>query len=130
MGSPKAKVCLEDGSQVTVLLDTRTEINIMTKKLIEEANLTMRKRPKLELVSYTGHSWLFLRLCKNIEITLGELKTKHPIFVIEAGDHNLILGQLFLNSVKFSQKYKPDRMFNIITYLYMHQIVVFRILAF
>ena len=48
---------------------------------------------------------------------------------MEAGDHDLVLGQPFLNSVKFSQEYKPDKIFGTITHLHTHQTVVFRTLA-
>ena len=102
MGSPKAKVRLEDGSKVTALLDTGAEINVMTKELMEDANLAMRRGPKLELVSHTGHSRPFLGLCEDVEVAIGGLKTRHPIFVVEAGDHDLVLGQPFLNSMKFN----------------------------
>ena len=42
MGSPKAKVRLEDGFKVIALLDTGAEINVMTQKIIEDANLAMQ----------------------------------------------------------------------------------------
>lgn len=41
MGSPKAKVCLKDSSKVTALLDTSVEIYVMTRDLMEDANLAM-----------------------------------------------------------------------------------------
>lgn len=40
--------------------------------------------------------------------------------VIEFGDYDLILDQPFLNSMKFSQEYKPDRIFGTITYFYIY----------
>ena len=129
MGSPKAKVRLEDGSKVTVLLDTGADINVMTQEVIEDAGLAMQRGPKLELVSHSGHSRLFLGLCEDVEVVIGGLKTRHPIFVVETGDHDLVLGQPFLNSVKFSQEYKPDEIFGTITHPYTHQSAVFRILA-
>ena len=129
LGSPKAKICLEDDFKIIAPLDTGAEINIIIKKLMKEANLAMRKRPKLELVSHTGQSQLFLRFCEYVEIAIGRLKTKHPIFVIEAGDHDLVLGQLFLNFVKFNWEYKPDGIFSTITHPYMYQIAVFCTLA-
>ena len=129
MGSPKAKVRLEDGSKVTALLDTGAEINVMIKELMEDANLAMRRGPKLELVSHTGHSRPFLGLCEDVEVAIGGLKTRHPIFVVEIGDHDLVLGQPFLNSVKFSQEYKPDRIFGTITHPHTHQTAIFRTLA-
>ena len=128
MGSPKAIVCLKDGSKVTALLDTGAEINVMTRELMEDANLAMRQEPKLELVSHTGHSRPF-DLWEDVEVAIGGLKTKHPISVVEAGDHDLVLGQPFLNSMKFSQEYKPDRIFVTIMHPHTHQTAVFRTLA-
>ena len=102
MGSPKAKIRLKDGSKITAFLNTGVEINVMTRKVIEDTGLAMRRGPKLELVSYTSHSRSFFGLSADIEVAIGGLKTKHPIFVIEHGDYDLVLGQLFWNSVKFS----------------------------
>ena len=62
----------------------------------------MRKRLKLELVSHTSHSRSFLGFSEDVEVAIKKLKTRHPIFVLEAGDHDLVLGQSFLNFVKFS----------------------------
>ena len=111
---------MENGFKVTALLDTGSKINVIIRELTKEANLAMRKVLKLELVSHTGHSWLFPGLCEDIGVVIGGLKTRHPIFVIETGDYELILGQPFLNPVKFSQEYTPDRIFDTITHPYPH----------
>ena len=129
MGSPKAKVRLEDGCKIIALLDTGAEINIMTREVMEDAGLAIRRGPKRALVSYTGHSRLFLGFCEDVEVAIGRMKTRHPIFVVEYGDHDLVLGQPFLNSVKFSQDYKPDGIFGTITHLQTQQSAVFRTLA-
>ena len=42
MGSPKTKVYLKDGSKILALLDTGAEINVMTKKIIENVGLAMK----------------------------------------------------------------------------------------
>lgn len=125
----KAKIRLRDGSKLTALLNTDIEINVIIRELMEDTNLAMRQRPKLKLISYKGHSWLFLGLCKDIEIAIRRLKISYPIFVIETRNYDLVLGQLFLNSVKFCQEYKPDRIFGTITQSYIHQIAFFRTLA-
>lgn len=62
----------------------------MTKQLIEKTNLALKIEPKLELVLYTSHSWLFLRLYKDIKVVIEGPKVKHPIFVIKIRDHNLL----------------------------------------
>ena len=129
IGSPKARVRLEDGSKVTALLDTGAEINVMTREVMEDAGLAIRRGLKLELVSHIGYSRPFLGLCEDVEVAIGGLKTRHPIFVVEHGDHDLVLGQPFLNSVKFSQEYKPDGIFGTITLPQTQQSAVFRTLA-
>lgn len=129
MGSPKAKVHLEDSFKVIALLDTNVDINIMTRELMEDVNLAMRQGDKLELIPHTGHNQHFFCLCENIEIAIRGLKTRHPIFVIEVGDYDLVLSQLFLNSVKFSQEYKLDEVFGTVTHLHTYQMAVFRTMA-
>ena len=111
IGSPKAKVRLEDGSKVTAALDTGAEINVMTREVMEDAGLAIHRGPKLELVSHTCHCRFFFGFCEDVEVAIGGLKTRHLIFIVENENHNLVLGQPFLNSVKFSQKYKPDGIF-------------------
>lgn len=101
-------------------------MNIITIKIIEDVGLAIQYGPKLELVSHTSHSCLFLSFCNNVEIDKKRLKIRHLIFVIEQGDYNLILDQLFLNLVKFSLEYKPDGIFGTIIYLYTQQSAVFQ----
>ena len=79
MGSLKAKVRLENGFKATALLDISAEINVIIRELMEEANLAMKKRLKLELVPYTSHNRLYRGICENVEVDIRELKTRHPI---------------------------------------------------
>ena len=63
----------------------------------------MRQGPKLELVSYIDHSSSFFCFCEDVEVAIRELKTRHPIFLVEAEDHDFVLSQSFwtlLNSIK------------------------------
>lgn len=43
----------------------------------------MKKKHRLELVSYTDYNQLFLKLCKDVEIAIKELKIQHQIFILE-----------------------------------------------
>ena len=69
-------------------LDTCAEINVMTRKIMEDAGLAMQYGLKLELTSYINHSYFFLGPCENVKIAIRGLKIRHPIFVIEQRDHN------------------------------------------
>lgn len=88
----------------------------------------MREGPKLELVFHNGHSHFFLSFYEDVEVVIEGFKMRYPIFVIKASDHNIVLSQYFLNFIKFSQKYKLDRIFSIITHLYIDQIAIICIL--
>ena len=129
MRSPKAKVCLKDNFKITTLLDTRVEINVMTRKLIEEANLAMRKGCKLELILHTCYSRPFLEICEDVEVAIGGMKIRHPIFFVEAGNHDFVLGQSFFNSLIFNKKYKPNGIFSSIIHPNTYKIAVFCTLA-
>lgn len=74
----------------------------------------MRKKPKFELILHTGHSQSFLGLYKDNKIAIKGLKTRYSIFVVEARNYNLVLGQLFHNITKFNQDYKPNVIFSFI----------------
>ena len=129
IGSPKAKMRLEDGSKITASLDTGADIKIITREVIEDVGLTIWRGLKLEMICHTSHSALFLGSSEVVEVAIGVLKTRLPIFVVENGDHDLVLVQPFLNLVKFSQENKPDGTFSTITHPQTYQSAVFQFLA-
>ena len=57
------------------LLDTSTEINIITLALANAAGLAIRAGPKLVLVAYTGNTRGFVGVCKNVIIQVGRVET-------------------------------------------------------
>lgn len=67
----------------------------MTKKIIKDAGLIIWHNSKLELVFHTSHSHFFFNLWKDIEVAIRRLMIRHPVFVVELGDHNLILINFF-----------------------------------
>lgn len=116
MGSQRAKACLKDDFKVIIVLDIGVEINVMIEKAIEDTNLAMRQKLKLDLISYTSQSWSFLRLYKDMEIAIRKLKTRHQTFIVKAKYYNHVLDQPFLNFIKFSKEYKSDDIFDTIIY--------------
>lgn len=110
------------------LLNTGAEINGIPKKDMKDAKLAMRQRQKLKLILHTKYSQLLLRLCDDVDVVIGCLKTRYAIFVIEAEDHNLVLEQPFLNAIKFSQDYKQNGVSGSITYPWTQELTLFQIL--
>lgn len=80
----------------------------------------MKYYSKLELISYIGYNYLFLSFCKDVKMVIRKFKIKYLIFIIEIRDYDFVLKQSFLNLIKFSQKYKSDKIFSIIIHLYIY----------
>ncbi len=88
------------------LLDIGTEINLMRRAFMKKTGPAMRCGPRLKLISYTDHFRSFHWLFKDIDVAVGGLKTRYPIFVIENAEHDLVLAQRFLNNVKLLRNTK------------------------
>lgn len=92
---------------------------------MKDTSLVIKRGPKLEFVSHTHHSHLLLGFCKDVKFAIRELKTRNPMFVMEYMTYNWILGQHFLNSVKFTQEHRLDDILDTITHLQTQQFAVF-----
>ena len=55
MGCPRTLITMDGGIKLTGLPDCRTEVNVMTRKVMTAAGLAMQKGSRLELVTHTGH---------------------------------------------------------------------------
>lgn len=115
MGYPRTVVTMEGNTKITALLDCEAEVNVMTRKVMAATGPAMRKGPCLELVTHTGQHRLFLGVCENVAVNVGGLIIRTPVFIVESGDHSLVLGQPFLYKGRFSQYYLPDGMYGHLT---------------
>lgn len=101
MRLPKIKVCLKNDFKITIFLNIDIKINMIIRNLIKDANLAMRQESKLDLVLFTSYNYL-LGFCKNVKIAIKRIKIRYPIFVVKFKDYDFILGQNFLNFIKFN----------------------------
>lgn len=79
----------------------------------------------MELVTYTDHHRSFLGVCENVAVNVRELVIQISIFIVETGDHLLMLRQLFLYKGKFSQQYLKDGVYDHFTNFIKTHTVVF-----
>jgi|SRR6266487_2091508 len=100
--TPKLKVQVNNKTLVYTILNTKAEINVITSKIAKAARLAIYTNSRLTLVSHTSDKRQFDRICKDIEIDIGGIKTYKPIFVITSIDHRLILGQPYIFSSKLT----------------------------
>jgi hypothetical protein len=70
-----------------ILLDSRTEINVMTRRLMNIIDIVMRSDSRLKLISYIEHDMNFDEICDDVEVNIDELRTLHHIFVMSHANH-------------------------------------------
>ncbi len=107
-GSPRAKVTFGNRIKITALLDSEAEINVMIRSLARDAQLKVIQGFRLRLIFHTGHEMDFEGVCLNVPIDVGGIKTKHHVFVVPHADHQLVLGQPFLQDVSINYDYAAD----------------------
>lgn len=84
---------------------------------MEDAGLARKRGRCQELAFHTNHSRPFLGLCEDVEVGVGGLKTTHPMFGVEHGDHDLdwdsrfrtqsFLAKIIGWAVSARRSYKP-----------------------
>ena len=72
--SPKAVVRVNRNDPVITLLDTRVEINIITRRATDNYRLAIRKDPKLLIVTYNKAATAFYGIYKDVKISVGGIK--------------------------------------------------------
>jgi hypothetical protein len=90
------------------LLDSEAEINMITRRLMNIVDMTMRPGSRLRLISYTRHDMGRDGVCTDVEVDVGGLCTIHHIFVVAYADHQLVLRQFFLTDVFINYDYRND----------------------
>lgn len=92
MGLFKAKICLKKRFKVMIILDTNAKIKILSKKLMEYSNLTIRQRSNLKMISNISYRRRFLSLYENSKIAIKKLILRYPNFMLEIKGYNLVLS--------------------------------------
>ncbi len=79
-----------------VLVDTGAELNMITTDVADRAGLTMKTRVKVKISSYSEHISRFLKMIKNVLISVGSIACRVNIFVTRLISQSLILGISYL----------------------------------
>jgi hypothetical protein len=109
-------------------LDSRAEINVMTRRLMNMIDIAMRSDSQLKLNFYIEHDMNFDEICDDVEININEFRTLHHIFVMFHANHQLILEQSFLMNVFINYDYRNNEVYIIIFNSELTQFVIFKTL--
>ena len=97
--TPKVKVRLGD-VVVDAMLDTRAEVNVITKGLVDQASLTIRTNVQMRIKAILERLSKFARVCEDVEVNIRGIVNLQIILVIpNLAYHKLILRQPFVYDV-------------------------------
>lgn len=99
LGTPKAKVRINDESVVLAMWDSGAEINVMIRSVAEQAGLVLSPSPDMSLVAVGGGRQGFVGICEEVPVQFGHIVQEAAFFVVEDGEIPLILGQPYMHSV-------------------------------
>jgi hypothetical protein len=83
----KAKIIIKNVVKIIELMNSKAEINVMIKKLMNKTKIIIRFESRLRLIFYIEHDVNFDEVCDDVELNIEELKTRHHIFVIAHANH-------------------------------------------
>jgi hypothetical protein len=94
-----------DRTSTQAMLDTRTEVNVITRAAIDELRLPVRTDLLLALKAVSGDTQVFDRACKDIKIDIRGVVNHQTLLVLNKSKHTLILRAPFFYDVQVTFKY-------------------------
>jgi hypothetical protein len=86
----KTKIIIKDVVRIIELMNSKTKINVMIKRLMNKTWIIMRFKSRLRLIFHIDHDMNFDEICDDVELNIEKLKTRHHIFVIAHANYQLV----------------------------------------
>jgi hypothetical protein len=90
------------------MLDTGAEVNVITCSAAEELSLPICTDLLLALKAVSGDTWVFNRVCEDVEIDIGDVVNCQTLLVLNNSEHTLILDTLFFHDAQVTFDYDDD----------------------
>ncbi len=82
---------IEKTMRVLKLMNSDVEINVMTRRLMNKIDITMRSDLRLRLIFHIEHDMNFDDVCDDVELNIKKMKTRHHVFVVVHVNHQFVL---------------------------------------
>ena len=105
--TPKVRVMI-NGRKQYALIDIGAEICMISLKTAQECGLPIRMDPQVHVIGATGHATRFRGVCEDVEVDIGGVVIKVPIFVAEKPDQELLLGIPFERKSRMAIQFLDD----------------------
>jgi gag-polyprotein putative aspartyl protease len=90
------------------LIDSGAEVIVMSRSLAKNLGLPISKNVVMKMLTSEGRESRFTGLCSDIEIAIGDVKYRIPIWIVEKLKQNLILGRIYAKAARLSVKDEDD----------------------
>lgn len=100
-----ATIC---GEEMDALIDTGSEINVMSFVLARKLGVTIRSKPRVVMVVQTGDQSAIPGCTVPIPVQIGDIVAYTPFLLIEKGDNDVILGRPWQFVARYGQKTAAD----------------------
>ncbi len=122
----KTKIIIENAIRIIELMNSKTEINVMIKRLMNKTKIIMRFESRFRLISHIDHDMNFDEMCDDVELNIEKLKIRHHIFVIAHANHQLVLDQSFLIDLNANYDYRFDEVYVVFINFDLNRFVIFK----
>ncbi len=124
----KTKIIIESVVRIIALMNSKTEINVMIKRLMNKTKIIIRLESRLRLIFHIDHDINFDKMCDDVELNIEKLKTRHHIFVIVHANHQLVFDQSFLIDLNANYDYRSDEIYVVLINSDLNRFVIFKVL--
>ncbi len=107
----KTKIIIKNIVKIIELMNSKTKINVMIKKLMNKTRIIMRFESRFRLIFNIDHDMNFDEMYNDVELNIKKLKTRHHIFVIVHASHQLVFDQFFLIDLNTNYNYRFNEVY-------------------
>jgi hypothetical protein len=114
MSSSRAVIKIEEKVKMAILLNIKTDVNVMTVKIADAANLSILEIIPMKTETFTGHNTQLIRICREVNIQIGAIYNNINIFIIQKGIYPLLLKMPYWIQAGMTFDYSDDAIHAII----------------
>ena len=90
------------------LIDTGSMINVMREDIARELGLDLTYGPNLTMVVQSGEAVPCTACAEDVPVSIGDITTHTPVFIVQGGDQDFILGRPFAHLVRMATAEQDD----------------------
>ncbi len=108
MHTPKVEVSINSKASARATLDSGAEVNVMSKKLADRAELAIETKKNLVFQGISPGKVFFLGACRRVKVSVGGSVNYVDFLVLDSGTTDLLLGMPYFVETNLNFQYDSD----------------------